>query len=191
MAQTVPMHLEPIASTGVLPLLGWVPRGKKIPSQTTFLASPDARSRRAMAQVLLLSAAFLVLVLISAAAVLLVNKAREDSEWLVHTIEVENQTNTLLLEIRRAESGARGYLLTEGPEFLADHKAAVAEIMPELDKLGELTHDNPAQVDNIKKLRAAIEARLGQFTEELAFVERGEKDKATALVREGAAGHVR
>ena len=76
---------------------------------------------------------------------------------MVHTVEVENQTNALLLEIRRAESAARGYLLTKGPEFLADHDAAVAAIMPELDKLARLTRDNPVQVENIKKLRAAIE----------------------------------
>ena len=141
-----------------------------------------------MAQILLLSVGFLVLVAISAASVLFVNEARDDSGWLVHTIEVENQTNALLLEVRRAESGARGYLLTQGPEFLADHHAAVAEIPHELDKLSELTHDNPAQVDNIRKLRAAINVRLGQFGEELALVKQGEAAKATALVREAAAG---
>ena len=66
---------------------------------------------------------------------LLVNKAREDSAWVLHTIEVENQTNALLLELRRAESAARGYLLTRGPEFLTDHEDAVAAITPHLDKL--------------------------------------------------------
>ena len=55
-----------------------------------------------------------MLVAISAASVLLVNKARDDSAWVVHTVEVENQINALLLEIRRAESAARGYLLTRG-----------------------------------------------------------------------------
>ncbi|HWZ37806.1 MAG TPA: CHASE3 domain-containing protein [Bradyrhizobium sp.] len=151
--------------------------------------TPDARSRRAMGQILLLSAGFLVLVAISAASVLLVNKARDDSGWVVHTVEVENQTSTLLLEVRRAESGARGYLLTRGAEFLSDHDAAVAEIMPELDKLGALTRDNPAQVENIKGLRAAIETRLGQFAQEMDFVKQGQANKATALVREAAAGN--
>jgi signal transduction histidine kinase len=141
-----------------------------------------------MGQVLLLSAGFLVLVAISAASVLLVNKARDDSGWVVHTVEVENQTNALLLEIRRAESGARGYLLTQGQDFLDDHRAAVAEIMPELDKLGQITRDNPAQIENIKKLRAAVEIRLGQFADEMAFVKQGDIAKATALVREAAAG---
>ncbi|HEY7845308.1 MAG TPA: CHASE3 domain-containing protein [Bradyrhizobium sp.] len=148
--------------------------------------APDARSSRALGQILLLSAGFLVLVAISAASVLLVNKARDDSGWVVHTVEVENQTSTLLLEIRRAESGARGYLLTKGDEFRADHEAAVAEVMPELDKLGTLTQDNPVQVENVRRMRAAIETRLGQFAQEMDLVRRGEANNAAALVREAA-----
>ena len=150
--------------------------------------APDARSRRALGQVLLLAAGFVVLVAISAASVLFVNKARNDSGWVVHTVEVENQTNTLLLEIRRAESGARGYLLTQGQDFLDDHQAAVAQIVPELDKLGQLTRDNPVQVENVRKLRAAVQIRLNQFTDEITFARQGEAAKAAALVREALAG---
>ncbi len=51
--------------------------------------------RRATLQILLLTAGFLVLVAVSVACVLFVNKAREDSGWVVHTVEVENQTNAL------------------------------------------------------------------------------------------------
>jgi signal transduction histidine kinase len=140
-----------------------------------------------MGQILLLAAGFLVLVAISAASVLLVSKARNDSGWVVHTVQVENQTSTLLLEIRRAESSARGYLLTKKSEFLDDHRAAVAAIGPELDKLADLTHDNPAQVESIKQLRAAIATRLGQFAEEIDLVQKNEADSATALVREASA----
>jgi signal transduction histidine kinase len=141
-----------------------------------------------MGQILLLAAGFLVLVAISAASVLLVNKARDDSGWVVHTVEVENQTNTLLLQIRRAESAARGYLLTKGPEFLRDHEMAVAEVVPDLDKLAHLTTDNPAQVENVRRLRAAIDTRLGQFAQEMEFVKQDQPEKATVLVREAAAG---
>jgi signal transduction histidine kinase len=142
-----------------------------------------------MLQILLLSAGFLVLVAVSAACVLFVNKARQDSGWVVHTLEVENQTNALLLEIRRAESAARGYLLTRGPEFLAEHEDAVSRVIPDLDKLGELSKDNPTQIENVKKLRAAIETRLGQFAQEMLLIKQGEPDKATAFVREAAAGN--
>jgi len=141
-----------------------------------------------MWQILLLTAGFLVLVAISVACVLLVNKARDDSGWVVHTVEVENQTNALLLEIRRAESAARGYLLTSGPEFLSDHEDAVAQVLPDLDKLAGMTGDNPAQRENLRKMRAAIDVRLGQFAQEMQFVKDGEPGKATDLVREAAAG---
>ncbi|HEY2249350.1 MAG TPA: CHASE3 domain-containing protein [Bradyrhizobium sp.] len=144
--------------------------------------------RRATWQILLLTAGFLVLVAVSVACVLFVNKAREDSGSVVHTVEVENQTNALLLEIRRAESGARGYLLTSGPEFLRDHEDAVAQIRPDLDKLAGMVGDNPAQRENIGKMRAAIDTRLGQFAEEMQFVKQGEPANATDLVREVAAG---
>src|SRR4029453_14169494 len=79
---------------------------------------PDAVRRRAIGQILLPAAGFLVLVAISTASVLLVNKAREDNALVVQTVEVENSINALLLEIRRAESAARAYLLTRWPQFL-------------------------------------------------------------------------
>ena len=142
-----------------------------------------------MGQVLLLSAGFLVLVAISATSVLLVNKSRSDTAWVVHTIEVENQTNALLLEVRRAESAARGYVLTHGPEFLSDHEDAVAAITPHLDKLTSLTADNRYQVANIARLRAAIQTRLNQFALEIRFLNQGDVADATALVREAAASN--
>jgi signal transduction histidine kinase len=142
-----------------------------------------------MVQILLLAAGFLVLVAISAASVLFVNEAHDDNAWVVHTIEVENQTNKLLLEIRRAESAARGYLLTNGPEFLSDHQDAVAQIIPELDKLAHLTADNPVEVENLRNMRSAIQTRLDQFAQEMKFVQQNEPEKATALVREAAASN--
>jgi signal transduction histidine kinase len=138
---------------------------------------------------ILLFAGFLVLVAISATSVLLVNRSRSDNDWVVHTLEVENQTNAMLLEIRRAESAARGYLLTRGPEFLSDHEDAVAAITPHLDRLASLTADNPRQVDNIRRMRAAIETRLDQFVQEMKYLKQGNVTDASNLVREAAAGN--
>lgn len=149
--------------------------------------TPDATRRRAIGQILLLAAGFLVLVAISASSVIFVNKARQDSGLVVHTVEVENQINALLLEIRRAESAARGYLLTLGPEFLSDHDSAVATIIPAVEKLAQSTADNPTQVENAKKLRLAIERRLDQFAREMNFVKQNQPAGAVALVRQAAA----
>ncbi|MHB0785041.1 sensor histidine kinase [Bradyrhizobium sp. 5.13L] len=146
----------------------------------------EALRRRAFWLVLLFAAGLLVLTAISAGSVYLVNKARDDNKWVVHTIEAQNRINALLLEIRRAESSARGFLLTQGTNFKADHDKAVAAIVPALDKLTRLTGDNPAQRQNIEKLSTAIETRLGQFTQEMEFIGQGQPDKAADVVREAA-----
>lgn len=149
----------------------------------------EAQRRRAFWQILLISAGLVVLTVISAGSVYLVNKAREDSKWVIHTIKAENQINTLLLEVRRAESSARGFLLTQGPDFQSDHEKAVAAIIPTLDELTRQIGDNPAQRESIEKLSTAIETRLDQFSREINFVKQGQPDKATALVREAVAAN--
>jgi signal transduction histidine kinase len=149
--------------------------------------TPDATRRRALGQILLLAAGFLVLVAISAASVVLVDKARDDSRLVVHTAEVENQIDTLLLEVRRAESAARGFLLTSAPDFLRDHEAAVAAIIPAVEKLSALTADNPSQVDSVRKLRAAVDTRLEQFSKEIDLVKQNQLEAAVVLLHEAAA----
>src|ERR1700733_16261214 len=149
-----------------------------------IVVTPDAMRRRAIGQILLLAAGFLVLVAISATSVILVDEAREDNAWVVHTIEVENQLSTLLLQIRRAESAARGYLLTSDQRFLDEHEAAVATILPDVDKLAKLTTDNPVQVENAKRLRAPIRTRLEEFAKAIDFAKRNDVAGGTAMLRE-------
>ena len=152
-----------------------------------IVVTPDAVRRRAIGQILLLAAGFLVLVAISATSVILVDQAREDNAWVVHTIEVENQLSTLLLQIRRAESSARGYLLTSDQRFLDEHEAAVATILPDVDKLAKLTTDNPVQVENSRQLRSPVEARLAEFAKTIDFVTRNDVAGGIAMLHEASA----
>jgi signal transduction histidine kinase len=144
----------------------------------------DGQRRRSLGQILLLAAGFLVLVAISASSVVLVNQAREDNAWVVHTVEVENQISTLLLQIRRAESAARGYLLTAEPRFLAEHDSAVATILPDVDKLARQAGDNPVQIENSKQLRTPVEARLAEFARAIDYVKRNDVAGGVAMLRE-------
>lgn len=132
-----------------------------------------------------------MLVAVSVASVLLVNEARQDSGRVIHTVEVENQISTLLLEVRRAESSARGYLLTNEARFLSEHEAAVAAVRPGVDKLTQLIADSPVQVANGAKLRNAIEARLKEFERAVDFVKRGDQLGGVEMLRQaGASGAV-
>jgi signal transduction histidine kinase len=152
------------------------------------LVTADATRRRAIGQILLLAAGFLALVAISVASVILVNRARDDNGRVLHTVEVENQINTVLLEIRRAESAARGYLLTAEPRFLTEHETAVANIIPDMEKLAALTADNPVQIESAKKLRSAVEERLAEFAKAVDFVKRNDTAGGVAMLRDPGAG---
>jgi signal transduction histidine kinase len=147
----------------------------------------DATRRRAISQILLLAAGFLVLVAISTTSVVLVNQARQDNAWVVHTVEVESQISNLLLQVRRAESAQRGYLLTAEPRFLAEHEAAAATILSDVDKLAALTTDNPVQVENAKQLRVRVQARLEEFAKAMDFAKRNDVARAVAMLREAGA----
>jgi signal transduction histidine kinase len=153
------------------------------------LLTVDATRRRAIGQILLLAAGFLVLVAISTTSVVLVNQSRKDNGWVVHTVEVENQMNALLLEVRRAESGARGFLLTSEPRFRIEYEAAVGAVIANTDKLKELSRDNPVQVENIKRLRAPLDARLDEFAKTVDAVNRQDAAAGVAVMREAAAGN--
>jgi len=147
----------------------------------------DAQRRRAIGQILLLAAGLLVLVAISASSVVLVNESRKDNALVVHTVEVENQISTLLLQIRRAESSARGYLLTSEPRFLGEHETAAASIPPDVDKLAQLVRDNPVQAENARQLRPLVEARLAEFSKAVDLVKRNDMAGGIAMLREAGA----
>ena len=128
-----------------------------------------------------------MLVAISVSSVLLVNKARYDSGLVVHTVEVENQIANLLLEIRRAESAIRAYLLTSGPQFLAEYQDAAAKILPAAEQLAKATADNPVQVGHYAKLRSAIEQRLGEFARGIDRVKNNDVATSVTVLRNGTA----
>lgn len=148
----------------------------------------DAARRRGLAQIILLVAGLLVLIAISTASILFVDRARDDSSLVVHTVEVENQIAAVLLDIRRAESAARGFLLTSDQTFLTQHETAVSGILDAVNRLLGLTSDNPAQVASGNQLKQAVEARLAEFREAVDLVKRNDQQGGIAMLRAPNAG---
>jgi signal transduction histidine kinase len=143
--------------------------------------------RRPIVQIVLLSAGFVILLGISAISIYLVLRLSDDAAAVTHTLEVENQISVALLQMRRAESAERGYLLTGRPEFLEDFKQAEALIRPAYDTLKRLTADNPAQAVLLAKSQPLVNQRLSEFNTVITFAERGQRDEATRIVTENAA----
>src|SRR3954447_3020423 len=130
--------------------------------------------RRAIGQILLLAAGLVILTAISAGSVYLVNKARDDARWVVHTVESENQISFTQLQLRRAESAQRGFLLTSQPNFQTDFEEATSQLAPAMTRLSELVNDNPVQRELLDQMVPLTNQRIEEFrqTIELARTQR-------------------
>jgi signal transduction histidine kinase len=146
----------------------------------------DAARRRTIWQIALLLIGFTVLVAISAASIYLVNRARTDASWVIHTVEVENQISLVQLQLRRAESGIRGYLLTEQDVYRSDFEEADRQLAPALRTLQELTVDNPVQIAALATLIPTTNQQAEGFRRIGEAAEAGRFDEARALFKENA-----
>jgi signal transduction histidine kinase len=147
--------------------------------------TPDAKRRRAIGQILLLAAGLVVLTVISAGSVYLVNRAREDARWVLHTVEVENQLSLTQLQLRRAESAQRGYLSTLLPDFETDFEAAAAQLAPALQRLSQLVSDDPVQKRLVGEMVPLDNQQIQQFRNIIELARTQRIDDATRVLREG------
>jgi signal transduction histidine kinase len=156
--------------------------------------TPEATRRRAIGQVLLLAAGLVVLTVISAGSVYLVNQAREDARWVVHTVEVENQISLTQLQLRQAESAQRAYISTLLPDFLTDFENAASQLTPDLMRLRQLTSDNPVQRNLLEEMIPLSNQRIEEFRKIIGLARAEHVDDAARIVREGigrdAMGHI-
>ena len=148
------------------------------------IVTPDATRRRAIGQILLLAAGLVVLTAISAGSVYLVNKARDDARWVVHTVEAENQISFTQLQLRRAESAQRGFLLTLQPNFQTDFEEAASQLAPAMTRLGQLISDNPVERQLLDQMVALSNQRIEEFRQTIELARTQRLNDAAKIVRE-------
>jgi signal transduction histidine kinase len=150
-----------------------------------FMTNTTSKWRR-IVQISLISAGLLILVGISASSIYLAYSLRDDADAITHTLEVENQISLLLLQMRRAESAERGFLLTQKPEFMAEFSTAEAAIRPTYDRLKQLTADNPVQVRHLTDVLPLIEKQLRDFNVAIGLARSGQQPEALKIVSDNA-----
>jgi methyl-accepting chemotaxis protein len=86
-----------------------------------------------------------------------------NDELVAHTHQVRRQIADLYLEITTAETGQRGMVITNNPEFLDPYTKATANVDLAITNLRELTRDNPGQTQRIDRLRPLVDAKLAEM----------------------------
>src|ERR1700756_1678074 len=80
--------------------------------------------------------------------------------WEAHTLQVISQTETLVAQVRTAESSARGYILTGLGTNETRYAEAINQIHESTANLQRLTGDNTRQQVRIAELNTRIGAKL-------------------------------
>jgi signal transduction histidine kinase len=88
--------------------------------------------------------------------------------WQSHTLEVISQTETLIAQVRTAESAAQGYVMTGLPAFEQQYSRSANEIRQSTANLQRLTSDNASQQARLVELNTRIEANLSALEAGLA-----------------------
>ncbi|MEM9542582.1 MAG: CHASE3 domain-containing protein [Cyanobacteria bacterium P01_E01_bin.42] len=87
----------------------------------------------------------------------------EDETWIQHTQIVRLETKKLLNALVDAETGLRGYGLTQDKVFLEPYQQAQATIPEYLDLLQGLVQDHPQQTQQIGVIREKVAKNLALF----------------------------
>lgn len=92
-------------------------------------------------------------------------------QQVVHTQKVLRASDQLLNSLLNAETGIRGYGLTEDLKFLTPYQQALPEIEPTLQNLSQLVKDNPQQQQQLSELTQLVGQELKILTQTLQQIE--------------------
>ncbi len=98
-------------------------------------------------------------------------------ERVVHTYEVIESGLSLLMDLQDAETGFRGYVITQNPTYLDPYNQAVAKVPARLARLAELTAGEADQAERVAKLRPLAEERMAVIKAALDTIAAGGRDQ--------------
>ena len=99
-----------------------------------------------------------------------------------HTRLVLSELTVTELLLKDAETGQRGFLYTGDPKYLEPYDLAIAQVEPHVEKLAQLTADNPRQQARIPVLRSLLQIKLGELGQTISLYRSGRRDEAEAMV---------
>ncbi|GAC09847.1 CHASE3 domain-containing protein [Paraglaciecola chathamensis] len=107
----------------------------------------------------------------------------EQREWWVnHTHTVINLSKSLLVELNNAETGQRGYLLTEKKSYLAPYEQGTKSARELLQTLMQKTSDNATQQQRLTRLSTLVNKKFDELQLTIDLTTDDKLDQAMRIV---------
>jgi signal transduction histidine kinase len=125
-----------------------------------------------------------VLIFITGSSIYLVVSAQTTSGLVNRALRVQTELAVLLATVRNAESGQRGYLLTDDARYLDVYRAAAKAIVPAVADL-KTTIIDPGQRGALAAIEPLVERKFAELVETIRLHDAGQSAEALSLVRTG------
>ena len=106
----------------------------------------------------------------------------EAANAVSHTIAVREQLQKVVSTLKDAETGQRGFLITNAEVYLAPYTQARAAMTAEFDKLRGLIDDNPEQIERLQQVRMLARQKMEELAETIELRRAGKAQAAIDVV---------
>jgi CHASE3 domain sensor protein len=106
----------------------------------------------------------------------------DNDAWVAHSHQVRIELADLVSQLKDAETGQRGYLITGDEAYLAPYQAAVPTIHATVEDLRKLTADNPNQLRRLAAIAPLIESKLAELKQTIDLRHNEGFDAAAKIV---------
>lgn len=115
-------------------------------------------------QIIVMDVLFILIIILllglSYLSYLRIERLKDASLRVSHTNEVKVHLNAAFVHILDSESNLRGFIITGDEKYLKHYNNDFSRAREEVQKVIELTSDNPAQHDHTQKLKRLVDRRL-------------------------------
>ena len=133
----------------------------------------------------LIRAGFLLLLIACGLATFATISSERADKWVTHTLRVREAIIKLYSDVRDAETGQRGFLLTKDPNYLQPYARARADIPATESLLSSLISDNPSQTALLTQLHTLIDKKLDELQQTVQLNTQRDDGAALNLVKTG------
>jgi PAS domain S-box-containing protein len=116
---------------------------------------------------------------------LVIQRLTETKDWVDHTHEVLQNLEHVESVVTKAETGARGFVLTGDEHFLAPYDSAIAEVQKDVASVKSLTRDNPDQQRDLVQLQQLCSEKLDVLKDFIQHRREGGLEAALPIIKSG------
>jgi CHASE3 domain sensor protein len=114
-----------------------------------------------------------------------ISKLTATSEWVTHTHDVLEHIAGVTSQLKDAETGQRGYVITGDEAFLEPYHTGSGGVLTVIKDLRKLTADNPNQQKRIDAAEPLINAKLAELKQTIDLRRAGNVDETLKIVKGG------